>query len=226
MARSSWTPREPLTRTTSPGCRFLASHSPAVGGIGQKDRGDSAQAGCGSEMLCIAAHAHHEIDSGIGGRLAGCRVQHRGMLAEFEHFSSDEDAALGRARGQRLNHGSQCFRVGVVAVVENRGAANFQHFSALAAGRERFERGDCCIERNSRFERNGEAGHGVLRVVLAEKTEVEVAVVFARHESVRAGPRYLPSHREWRDRRKDRCRSRRPCRENRGRTAKHKGRSS
>ena len=65
---------------------------------------------------------------------AACSVG--AVLAQFEHFARDQDAAPGRARGQGANHGAQSFGIGVVAVVEDRGAADFDHLSALVAGGE------------------------------------------------------------------------------------------
>ena len=142
-------------------------------GVGQKDGGDSAQAGCGGEMLRVAAHAYDEIDSGIGGGLAAGGVEHRSVLAEFEHFARHEDATLGRSRGQRVNHGLQRFGVGVVAVVEDRSAGDFENFSALAAGCERFERGDGCIERTPASSATARPAIAFERVVRAEQMERE-----------------------------------------------------
>ena len=114
------------------------------------------------------------------------------MLAEFEHFSRNEDAALGRPRGERVNHGLQRFGVGVVAVIQNGGAGDFENFSTLAAGGKGFERGNGGVEIDSRFERNGESGHGVLRVVRAEQMECESSRRARRHGNARGGRRDLP----------------------------------
>ena len=75
-------------------------------------------------MLRIAAHAHHDVESGFGGGLAAGRVQLAAVLAQFQHLAGDQNAALGGTRGQRANHGLQRFGVGVVAVVENGGAGD------------------------------------------------------------------------------------------------------
>ena len=41
------------------------------------------------------------------------------------------------------------------------GAGDFENFSALAAGSERFKRGDSGVEWNTGFARNRKAGHGI-----------------------------------------------------------------
>ncbi len=188
MARSSCTPREPLTSTTSPGADSGRAIRRRLRASGKKDGSDSAPAGRGGEMLRVAAHADDEIESRFGGGFAAGSVQRGRVFAEFEHFAGDQDAALGGTRGQRVNHGAQRLGVGVVAVIEDRGAGNLDDFTALVAGRERLERGDGGIEVDSGLESHGEAGHRIGRVVRAEQMERKVRLRARPHDSGHARP--------------------------------------
>ncbi len=134
-------------------------------GVGKKDGGDAAGAGCSGEMFRVAAHADGDIEAGFGGGLAACGVERGAMLAELKHFAGDKNAAACRARGEGTNHGAQCFGIGVVAVVEQGSPVNFDDLAALVAGGEGFKRGDGCVEIDSGFKSDGETGHGIGRVV-------------------------------------------------------------
>ncbi len=120
-------------------------------------------------MLGIALHADDQVEAGLGGGAAASGVQRGAMLAQLEHFAGHQDAASGGTRGEGADHGAQRFGVGVVAVVENRGAGDLDHLAALVAGGERCERGDGGIEIDAGFKRDGQAGHGVRGVVRAEQ---------------------------------------------------------
>ena len=200
---------------------------PARFGIGQEERGDSAPAGRGGQVLCIAAHADHEIDAGFGCGLAAGRVQLRRLLAQFEHFAGDQDAALRRTRGQRVNHGAQRFGVGVVAVVENGGAGDLAApRRACLPGVSDSSAATAASTSTPASTRDGEAGHRILRIVRAQQMEGEIGLALAGADSAHAGRSDLPRHRESADRRTGRRRSRRPCRGSRGRTARRTDRSS
>ncbi len=138
MARSRWTPREPLTRTTSPGRRFCDEPLAGGFGIGEKNCGDSAGAGGGGQVLGVALHGDDEIEASLGGGAAAGGVQRGTVLAHLQHFAGDQDAAAsGGARGEGADHGAQRLGIGVVAVVENGGAGDLDDLAALVAGGER-----------------------------------------------------------------------------------------
>ena len=97
------------------------------------------------------------------------------MLALFEHLAGHQDAAKCGAGGKSANHGAQRFGVGVVAVVENGGAGDFDDLAALVSGGERLERGYSSVQIGAGFERDSETGHGVRRVMLAKHVQGEAA---------------------------------------------------
>ncbi len=162
MARSRWTPREPFTRTTSPGRRFCDEPMAGGFGVGEKHGGDSAGASGRGQMLGIALHGDDQIEAGLGGGAAAGGVQRGAVLAQLQHFAGNQNAAAsGGARGQGVDHGAQRFGIGVVAVVQNGGAGDLDHLAALVAGGERCDRRNGGIEIDARFERDGQAGHGI-----------------------------------------------------------------
>jgi len=144
---------------------------PASGGfgIGQKQRRDSAGAGCGGQMFGVAADAGDQIEACFSGSASAGGVQRGSVFAEFEHLPGHQDAALGGTRGERVNHGAQSFWIGVVTVVEDGGARDVDQLAALVAGSERRERLDGGIEIDPCFKGDGEAGDGVGGVVRAEQ---------------------------------------------------------
>jgi len=73
-------------------------------GVGEKERGDSALAGCCRQMNGVALDGGDEIETGFGGSPATGGVQFRAMLTEFEHLAGDEDAAGGGTGGESANH--------------------------------------------------------------------------------------------------------------------------
>ena len=101
-ARSRWTPREPLTRTTSPGRRFCCEPAAGGFGVGKKERRDSAGAGGGGQMLGVALNAGDQIEAGLGGGASAGGVQRGAVLAQLQHLAGDEDAAASAGRAARV----------------------------------------------------------------------------------------------------------------------------
>ena len=62
-----------------------------------------------------------------------------------------------------------------------------QHFAALVAGGERFERRDGSIEVHTGFERDSESGHGIVRIVRAEQMKGECRLRVHRRGNARGG---------------------------------------
>ncbi len=154
---------------------------PFAGGlrVGQKDGSNSAKAGGSGKMLCIARTPDNQIDAGFRSCFAAGGMKHGGVFTELEHLASDKDPALRGASRKRMNHGKQCFGVGIVAVVEDGGARDLEDFSALAAGRELLDCGNGGLAIDSGFERDRKPCDGVLRVVRAEKMQIERALMLA-----------------------------------------------
>ena len=98
MARSRWTPREPLTRTTSPARRFCLSHWPAASASGRNIDGHAASAGRRGQMFGIALHADNQIEAGLGRGSPAGSVQRGPVLAQLQHFAGDQDAAAAAGR--------------------------------------------------------------------------------------------------------------------------------
>ena len=205
--------------------KILASHWPAVSASGRNtDATPPAQAAVArcSALPCTATTRSRPASAAARPQ-AACSTGP--MLAHLQHLAGDQDAAArGGTCGQRANHGAQRLRVGVVAVVEDGSAGDLHHLAALVAGSERSERGDGGVEIDACLERDGQAGHGIGRVVLAEQMQSEAAFavggavvhvqsvkVFNGRENLRVSARALR-------------RSRRRGRENRGRTARRTGR--
>ncbi len=131
-------------------------------------------------MFRVALNGDDEIEAGFGSGATACNVKRGAMLAHFEHLAGDKNAAaVGGARGQRANHGAKGFGVGVVAIVEDGCAGDFDDLAALVAGSERSDGLDGSVDLNARLERDGEAGDGVYRVVRAEHLKGEVAFATA-----------------------------------------------
>ena len=164
---------------------------PAAGGfgVGEKERGDSAGAGGRGEVPGVSLDADDEVESGLGGGEAAGGVELGAMLALLEHFAGNQNAAAcGGTRGQGANHGAQRLGVGVVAVIQNGDAGDFDDLAALVSGGECLERGDGGVEIDAGFKSDGEPGHGVGGVVLAEQMQSEGALAFAGAEvDVQAG---------------------------------------
>ena len=140
MARSRCTPREPLTSTTSPGRRFWSSQRPAASASGRKSEATPpAQAAAARCWALPWTPTTRSRPASAAARAAG-GVQRGAVLAQLQHFAGDQNAAAcGGTRGEGANHGAQRLGVGVVAVVEDGGAADLDHLAALVAGGERFE---------------------------------------------------------------------------------------
>ena len=156
---------------------------PLTGGFGiaEKYRRHSAGAGGRGQMFRIALHGDDQIETSLGGSASTGDVQRGAVLAHLQHFAGHQDAAArGGPRGQGVDHGAQCFGIRVVAVVENGCAADLDHLAALVAGREGRDRLHRGIEIDARFERHGESGHGIRRVVRAEHVQREVALTLSR----------------------------------------------
>src|SRR5579871_3164935 len=126
-------------------------------------------------MLRVAPHAYHDVNAGFGGCFAASGVQSGSMLAEFEHFAGDENAAFAGTRGERLDHGAQRFWIGVVAVIQQRSAVDLDNFTALLASSERFERTHRVCEGGARLKCDGEPSHGIGAVVTAQQVQCKGA---------------------------------------------------
>src|ERR1035441_6134531 len=144
-------------------------------GVGQEKRGDAARAGGGGQVLGVALDADNEVEPGLGGGEATGGVEIGAMLALFQHLAGHQDAAKCGAGGESANHGAQRLGVGVVAVVEDRGAGDFDDLATLVSGGERLECGYGRVQIGAGFKRDGETGHGVRRVVLAKHVQGEAA---------------------------------------------------
>ena len=127
----------------------------------------------------VTLHASDQIQASFSGGASTGSMKSLPVFAEFQHFSGDEDAAASGTCGQGADHGAQGLGVGVVAIIQDGCAIDFEHLSALVPGGEFLERGDCIMERDTCFESDGKAGHGVGSVVRAEKMQSQLAFMFS-----------------------------------------------
>src|ERR1700734_1794486 len=82
-----------------------------------------------------------------------------------------------------MNHRAERLGVGVVGVVEDCGAPDFEDLAALVACGERGESGDGGVEVHSRFERDGETSHGIDCVMGTEQLQREGTFAFSCPEA-------------------------------------------
>ena len=120
-------------------------------------------------MLGVALNGDDEIEASLSGGAAAGGMERRAVLTHLKHLASYEDAAAGgRARSESANHGAQCLWIGIVAVVEDGGAGNFDDLAALVAGGERRDSSHGGIEFDACLERDGKPGDGVGGIVRAK----------------------------------------------------------
>ena len=103
---------------------------PLAGGFGvvEEDGRDSSGASRSGKMFGIALNGDDEIEAGLRGGAAAGGVQRRAMLTHFKHLAGDKDApASCGAGGEGTNHGAERLGVGVIAVIQDGGAGDFDH---------------------------------------------------------------------------------------------------
>ena len=151
---------------------------PAASGFGvrQEERGNSTFAGGSGKVLGIAADSGDQIESGFGGCFAAGGMQRGAVFAHFKHLAGNENPAAGGARGQGANHRAERLGIGVIAVVENRRAADLDDLASFVAGGERLERGDGRIQIDARLDSNGEPGQDIRCVVRTQQIEGQLAL--------------------------------------------------
>ena len=115
---------------------------------------------------------------GLGRRASAGGVQRRRVFAQLQHFAGHQNAPpRGRPRGQRANHRAQRFGIRVIAVVQNAWRRpSPQSARACRPAVKRRERGNGGIQIDARLQRNGQAGHGIHRVVRAQQLQREAAL--------------------------------------------------
>ena len=62
-------------------------------GVGQKERGDSTGAGGCGQVAGVSLDGDDEVESSLGGGYAAGGVELGTMLALFEHFAGNQNAA-------------------------------------------------------------------------------------------------------------------------------------
>ena len=132
---------------------------------------------CGlRKVLGQPPHADHGIDAGLGRGPAALGVQHRALGAELQHLPRHQDAArplLGQRRGsQRGHHRIQRMRVGVVAVVDQPRALQFQHRTALLGRAQLFQRIAAGAQRDAARQAHGDSRQRVQDVVPPQQRKV------------------------------------------------------
>ena len=132
-ARSRRTPREPLSRTTSPLRRFCSSQTLASPGLSTNSCGDTPGARAFDDLRGEAADADDTVEA--SHLLARSTVQRSSFRAELEHLAGDDETARGGRLAKCFDHGLRAPRVGVVGVVDEPRAAEFEHATALLVGR-------------------------------------------------------------------------------------------
>ena len=75
-------------------------------------------------------------------------------------------------RSERIDHGLQRFRIGIVAIVDDGDVTQLENLSALVGGRKRGERGDgFCMASIPRSQADGDRGQSVQDIVFADERE-------------------------------------------------------
>src|SRR5215472_10540213 len=116
------------------GTHLLGQPLTGLLGCFHKLRLDPGAASSFSESLGQAAYTNDYIDLLFCGVTSDLAMQSFGRGAELQHLSCHEDAATGLHAGQCIDHGLEGAGVGIVAIINNGGAAAVEHLPTLVAG--------------------------------------------------------------------------------------------
>ena len=78
------------------GAQILLHPLPCLFRLGNKERSDSAGAGCSRKMTGIALHADDEVEVCLGRRPPAICMERGSLLTQLEHFTCHQDAPLRR----------------------------------------------------------------------------------------------------------------------------------
>ena len=188
---SSPTPREPLTSRTSPGRDQLAGQRRRLARVGDR----VALAVEAVEHLRGARpDGHQHVDPGRRGVGADVAVVVVLGRPELEHVAEHGDApAGGLVVREVVECGAHRERVGVVAVVDDRGAHSEQHALAAQAGEAHVH---AAARRDADRPRGGHRRERVHQVVGLVERQLELDPLAAGEDHLRrAAPRRAPRRR-------------------------------
>ena len=120
-----------------------------------------------------------QIDAAFGGSRAALLMQRGGFAAQLQHLAGHQDPPLGRHGGEGCDHGLERFRIGVVAIVDDRGSADVQHLASLVRRAQPAGGGGTLYQRNTRFEAGRNRRHRIPDVVAAKQRQGHGCLLFA-----------------------------------------------
>src|SRR6185437_457443 len=102
-------------------------------------------------------------------------VQCGSFGAEFEHLAGDNETPRGGRLAERFHHGLESARVGVVGVIDEPRAAEFDHAAALLAGTHLLSGLNAGVDVDVAEQTGADRSECIQHVVAADEMEVNIA---------------------------------------------------